>query len=274
MKWADFAKEIDHPNFYHCFIPALSDKEVITEICDKKKPVVLFTYGGDWSVFDCKLSELGNTVSVVDALDHYTKLYRFMLPKNIVRWYSTNMNIIISGITQCIPLIGWEREESKPEAIHNLVYLNFTINHSLRWSIWMGYQHVPWVTYSGKSKHASFEPENFEPEVWQKYAQTYKDELAAHKFAFAPPGNGPDTFRAWQSLAVKTIPIVQNIPMYNYFGDLPLLMVDDFLKLNPEVLNEAYDIMMNKEWNWQKLDIKYWKEAIIKDCEAIDERCG
>jgi hypothetical protein len=92
--------------------------------------------------------------------------------------------------------------------------------------------------------------------------ETYLTELKKYKFCLSPPGRGIDTHRTWESLMVGTIPIILSTPMDSLFDNLPVLIVDDLLKITPDFLNKEYDILRKKTYDFSKLYSKYWKEQI------------
>jgi hypothetical protein len=57
-------------------------------------------------------------------------------------------------------------------------------------------------------------------------------------FEIAPRGNGLDTFRTWEALALETIPIVQRSPLDPLYDDeaLPVVVVDSYREVTAEAL--------------------------------------
>lgn len=69
----------------------------------------------------------------------------------------------------------------------------------------------------------------------------YVDNVFNHKFVIAPRGSGLDTHRLWESLYLRTIPIVKSKIMEHYFSDLPILFINDWKILTDKIfLNEKY----------------------------------
>ena len=94
--------------------------------------------------------------------------------------------------------------------------------------------------------------------------ETYLTELKKHKFCLSPPGRGIDTHRTWESLMVGTIPILLSSPMDSLFNDLPVIIVDDLLKITPAFLEKEYEILRSKidNYDFSKLYSQYWKDQI------------
>lgn len=90
-------------------------------------------------------------------------------------------------------------------------------------------------------------------------------EIKDYKYCLAPPGRGPDTFRAWESLLVGTVPIVFRTTINDLYEDLPVLVLDNFEQLNEQYLNQQYDIIVSRvNYNFEKLFLKYWMDIIKK----------
>ena len=83
-----------------------------------------------------------------------------------------------------------------------------------------------------------------------------------HKFVFATRGNGIDTHRLWESLYLRTIPIVKRCIGMEDFNDLPILFIENWEDITEDYLNEQYEIIMNKTYNLEKLDVNYWMNLI------------
>ncbi|AGE48340.1 exostosin [Paramecium bursaria Chlorella virus AN69C] len=137
--------------------------------------------------------------------------------------------------------------------IKNLVYMNISVKNfpEERQKIVDLYSDKPWVTV-GKC------------EITEKGHRKFLEDIYSHKFCFAPRGNGIDTHRLWESLYLRTIPIVKKHIAMEQFTDLPILFVDDWENITEEFLNEQYEIIMNKDYNLDKLKIDYWYQQILK----------
>jgi hypothetical protein len=79
-----------------------------------------------------------------------------------------------------------------------------------------------------------------------------------HKFVLCPVGNGLDTHRIWETLYMKSIPIVLKDIYIEEHSDLPILMLDSWDEINEEFLNRKYEEIISKEWNLDKLKVDYW----------------
>ena len=81
------------------------------------------------------------------------------------------------------------------------------------------------------------------------YAE-YLDQLSRHRFCLCPEGNGIDTHRIWESIYVKTVPIVKRSINIEFYTHLPILIVDEWTDLREIILREGkYNEYENFEFN-------------------------
>lgn len=70
----------------------------------------------------------------------------------------------------------------------------------------------------------------------------YLERLASAYFSICPPGNGIDTHRVWESLYLRTVPVVIRSPLTEAHPDLPLVVLDDWSELRARELSpQDYD---------------------------------
>jgi len=107
----------------------------------------------------------------------------------------------------------------------------------------------------------------FSEEIWTTttvYDRTneghssYIDNIYNHKFTLCPRGNGIDTHRIWESLYLRTIPIVKRCVAMKDFENLPILWIDDWQQVNSNFLEEKYFEIINKEYDFEKLTLSYY----------------
>lgn len=92
--------------------------------------------------------------------------------------------------------------------------------------------------------------------------ELYWREIASSKFCVAPPGNGIDCHRIWESIYLNTIPICINNIGYEQFKELPILFIDDWNEITDLFLEIKYEELSRKTFNRQKCYIKYWTEIL------------
>jgi hypothetical protein len=81
----------------------------------------------------------------------------------------------------------------------------------------------------------------------------------------SPRGNGLDTHRFWETLHLKSIPVVIKNPNNSYYTDLPVVFVDSWGEVTEEFLNSEYERISNTEYDLEKLYFKYWKNKILNN---------
>ncbi len=132
-----------------------------------------------------------------------------------------------------------------------LSYLNInpTTNHSERNFIFEKFSKESWVNEG--TVDCSLEGR-----------KKYLKDIKKSKFVFCPRGNGIDTHRLWETLYMGSIPIVRYENAHHLFTDLPILFITDWNQIEKTFLEEKYEEMSHKEWNFEKLKINYWTSFI------------
>lgn len=127
----------------------------------------------------------------------------------------------------------------------NLAYFNFTIKNN---------KEVRQDCYEKMSKKGV----EFQSHLDLK---NYFQSLSTHKFAICPEGNGIDTYRFWECLYLRVVPICKKNLLTEYFSkDFPVLLLDDWDDLDVSQLNDAY-----QSFNWnnpEKLDMIYYNKLL------------
>ena len=190
------------------------------------------------------------------------------LPNNVIL-FATNVGVYHPNI-HSLP-IGVDPEIDRCFELDRakqgrLAYLNFAINyhnlwfknpnkkvpHPVREKIYNLFSEEAWVT-------------RVDVHEWNHYpmsGQEFLTQLAKHRFSFCPEGNGIDTFRAWDSLYLGTIPIVSNSFHMNSFRGLPILFTDNYEDISQEYLEQKANEIVKENFDWQLLDFNYWHELI------------
>ena len=87
-------------------------------------------------------------------------------------------------------------------------------------------------------------------DVWKQQSK--------YSFVISPLGLGMDCHRTWEALALGCIAIVKRSPICVVFEDLPVLIVDNWRDLNASLLDKTLIDFSKKEFNMNKLTLKYW----------------
>ena len=99
----------------------------------------------------------------------------------------------------------------------------------------------------------------------------YLMELGRHRFVLSPRGNGLDAHRTWEALLVGAIPIVRSSALNPLYEGLPVLIVDEWTHVTPQLLT---DFLRNHTirlplYQYERLFADYWVGAF----SVQRERC-
>jgi hypothetical protein len=138
-----------------------------------------------------------------------------------------------------------------PKNFKNLVYMNFSVhtNPDKRIPLYNSLFDKKFVSV-GNIENTMEGRKNFLTDIYN------------HKFVLCPVGNGLDTHRIWETLYMKSIPIVLKDIYIEEHTDLPILMLNSWEEINEEFLNKKYEEFMSGDWNMDKLKVKYWFKFI------------
>ena len=187
----------------------------------------------------------------------------FVVPDNVIKWYTQNVNVIHPKI-ESIP-IGLENDRwfqgihkkekmlaklREPRKYKNLVYMNHNIGTNPAKRV------LPYQIFEGKSWVRAERGTN------GNRFDEYLDNIYNHKFVICPEGNGMDTHRTWESLYMGTIPIEKFNINNQFYTDLPTVVVKDWAEITEESLMKWLTISGSIAWNMEKLNFEYWKNKI------------
>lgn len=92
----------------------------------------------------------------------------------------------------------------------------------------------------------------------------YLNDVTHHKFVLSPRGHGLDCHRTWEALLMGSYPIVKTSTLDPLFDDLPVIIITDWSEVTEEFLNQKYEEMSKKHYNFDKLFAPYWFKEIRK----------
>ena len=196
--------------------------------------------------FDYTLISHNSDLSIDDSLlvDNKSVLQWVDNPQ-IKKWYTQNVCCDHPKV-HSIPIgIGnpkWKHgnEKDLDEAIaneywknkNNLVYCNFNIStNTVERTKCLQYSGMEMPNGNGGYYNLDFPP--------------YLKELGESYFVLSPNGNGVDCHKHWESLYLRTIPIVTKSRNMEFYKDLPFLVIDDWqdykdLKLSKELYENIW----------------------------------
>ncbi len=82
--------------------------------------------------------------------------------------------------------------------------------------------------------------------------------MTKYAFVVSPHGNGLDCHRTWEALLLGCIPIVKRSSIDDLYKDLPVLIVNNWHDITPDLLNTTIDTFKEKCFNYDKLKLSYW----------------
>jgi hypothetical protein len=92
--------------------------------------------------------------------------------------------------------------------------------------------------------------------------QNWKN-MSSYAFVLSPFGIGMDCHRTWEALCLGCIPILCASNFKKLFEDLPVLNVDSWSNISTKLLEETIESFQKKTFNYDKLTLNYWKNAIM-----------
>lgn len=75
--------------------------------------------------------------------------------------------------------------------------------------------------------------------------EEYLDDMARSQFVVCPPGNGFDTHRVWEALAMGAVPIVIAGPIEQLYAGQPVLVVDSWADVTAAALEEFREHLLH-----------------------------
>jgi len=239
-----------------------TEKQLIDEQVQKindLKPRIIYVYGHDTARFLTQLDNIHHEFVLIThnsdlgILDEYSC---FVDNKKIIKWFGQN-NYIDHPKVVSLP-IGIARakyphgnvqllsEKSKLQEKNYLVYKNFSIETNL-----FERTEIDKITRAnGIGMSPSVPHEN------------YLDTVARTVFTISPPGNGVDCHRIWESLYLKTVPVVKRHRVLKQFEDLPILFVDSWNDVTVDFLRNNVKYINGLSTKLEKLHFSYWQNLI------------
>jgi hypothetical protein len=240
----------------------LSKHELIQKQIDAinlQMPEIVFVYGHD----------IDNFVNYLDKIQHKFKLVThnsdigveerhvsFLNNAKIIKWFAQNTYIQHPKLTT-LP-IGIARSKYAHGNVdmftslttnnikNNLVYKNFDTNTNL---------HIRnYIDVVTSKNHIKMQQNTSCYEYWKS--------LSSSVFSISPPGNGIDCHRIWESLYLKTIPIVKAHEAFNQFRDLPILFIENWEEITIDFLRKNLFLYEKLNTKIEKLKFSFWKDLI------------
>jgi hypothetical protein len=272
---------IDYGNFQNGeFLLTFMDKVLPTIT----KKIVIITHNGDLSAPDSD-----REIWVKNMQER--PLYRFAelleSSKNIIRWFASNcfwLNGTSAGSLSakptkltCIP-VGLENRmwSQTTRHIHAMTKIAKTIQPETRMppkshDIFFGHwRHHQRADTSKLAEHEQAVEQELLAAGWEQFAGNingwhhWAEIVATHRFVACPWGNGLDTHRVWEVLLLGSFPVVKTSTLNSLYEDLPVLIVQRWSDVTPEMLERSYIQFTSQaaSLHMEKLLMPYWLNII------------
>lgn len=123
----------------------------------------------------------------------------------------------------------------------------------------------PLVPYSTVHPHMNLEDKKFRENLRirmrpKKSFSEYLNDLKSHKYVVCTPGDRPDTYRHWESIACGAIPITLDGQNFQALFQNSAIYSNDFSDISPENL-----ILNGVEYMREIATVKYWENKIQEE---------
>lgn len=194
---------------------------------------------------DHTVSQEGNSVIIRHSVTG-SALEGFDLPLDdkIAYWFGQNLNLNIPGRTspQFIGVLNTKQYfdfvEKHPAFVKKtgLCYMNFGFTLPARIYWYEILRRMPFITDGIHGILHNQTMDYFTVKMYRFFFDT-----ASHHYAIVPPGQGIDSFRLYETLLMRTIPIVIGLPYYQHYKDWPVLIVNDYSELTEKLLQDRLE---------------------------------
>jgi hypothetical protein len=175
---------------------------------------------------------------------------------NLIRWYAQNVDIYHPKLTS-IPIgianARWGHGNisalKEVESLHtqktNLLYCNFDSS----------------TNQANRSQlYNQFANQDFAHVSQRKTFREYLTDVKSSRYVLSPAGNGIDCHRLWETLLMRSIPVVENSINISFYKHLPILIADDWRQVNEQFLREKLHQLQNT--TPQECYLDYWIKKI------------
>jgi hypothetical protein len=94
-----------------------------------------------------------------------------------------------------------------------------------------------------------------EKEVPRKVTWAHQTKYA---FVACPHGGGLDCHRQWEAMCLGCIPVVKKSSIDAIYEGLPVLIVDEWSDITPELLRSTVEKFKTKKFDYDRLTLSYW----------------
>jgi len=200
----------------------------------------------------------------------------------IIKWFAVN-NATSDSKIQTIPLgidnIHWRFDYNPQGNVRHIEVVNIE-NIEVEKDVLVSFQphtnaseRERCLNYFKEQDFITHRPYTNEDRTNSEFLKDYYREIRRHKFSVCPFGTGFDCHRIWQTLILKSFPIVLNHKSMDEFHGLPIWFVEDWSDVTSQNIEHKYKEMMDKYnnglYNMDKLWFDYWRDK-INECVPTD----
>lgn len=201
--------------------------------------------------------------------DRYTWWTFNELPKNVARWYTTNLDVEHPRM-EWLPF-GLNNEgpgsDMLPEFVgrekKGLLYVNFSPNSLERCRLKQFFSRQPWATF----RDAANLP-----------VEQYLAEVAEHKYVLAPFGCGLDCYRTYEAVYLGAVPILPESVFARQMRarHLPAvsLPAGKWYEMTPSLLTDSYPEIAGDSYEYAPLTRSYWRKKFESASALVEKRAA
>ncbi len=192
----------------------------------------------------------------------------YLKDENLAHWFTTNSSVINNPKVTAIPIGIANRYWAHGDVgvFKKILEKKIKKNHLLC----MNFQ-VHTCPHKRQPIFEFFKEKSFCYNPRLKSLDQYLIDIKSSIFLISPPGNGLDCHRTWEALVMGTIPIVQSSPINELFKDLPVLIIEDYKKINEkDLIDKIADIKLDGFKN-EKIFFSYWENLVLNKKNQIKE---
>ena len=218
-------------------------------------PIVLITHNGDESVPS-------------------DQIINYLHSPKLIHWYGQNIQILHPKLTP-IPL-GLENRYnpghgSVPEILLSMM-LNYAPMYPASWALDTNYPHT-WTNFNtqtyplGRERLQKYIKDNqnhnnlllIKNKGSVMMISEFYHEMTNYAAMVCPRRNGIDTHRAWESLSLGRMIIVESSTIDSIFDELPVIIITKWENLdNEQLIYDSNTKFLNTKINTNKLFLPYW----------------
>ena len=197
----------------------------------QQRPYILYTHNGDLPVDDNYLRYLDDPYLIKwygqNIMTNHSKLKSIPIGIANEKWPHGNENIFNEVLNKNI----------KKE---RLIYVNFDVNTNITERNYC---------ISELNKKGLFMSDKLP-------FKEYLEEVAKSYFVISPNGNGVDCHKTWESLYLKTIPIVTKSINIDFYNDYPIMVINNWSEFKLSDIDIDLYQKLLKKFNFNDLTIK------------------